>query len=125
MEPLIIEPTAMTPEIHLELGKPFLIAGRSIPESAQDIFLPVISWVREYLEHDGKSPIFEFRLEYVNSGSSKYLLELLRIIKKYIKEGKDIALKWYFEEGDESIMELGEHFRDSLHIPLEMIPVYE
>jgi len=107
MEPLIIEPTAMTPEIHLELGKPFLIAGRSIPESAQDIFLPVISWVREYLEHDGKSPIFEFRLEYVNSGSSKYLLELLRIIKKYIKEGKNIALKWYFEEGDESIMELG------------------
>ena len=116
----------MTPEIHLEPGKPFLIAGRSIPESARDIFLPVISWIREYLDqHHEVAPVFEFKLEYVNSGSSKYLLELLRIMKTYIEQGESITLKWYYEEGDESIMDLGQHYRDSLHIPIDVIPVYE
>ncbi len=125
MEPLIIEPTAMTPEIHLEAGKPLLIAGRSIPESAHDIFQPVIAWVKEYMSLDGENPVFIFRLEYVNSGSSKYLLELLRVIKSFIEEGKSISMKWYYEEGDESIMELGQHYRDSLHLPMEVIPIYE
>ncbi len=125
MESLIIEPTAMTPEIHLEAGKPLLIAGRSIPESAHDIFQPVIAWVKEYMSRDGENPVFIFRLEYVNSGSSKYLLELLRVIKSFIEEGKSISMKWYYEEGDESIMELGQHYRDSLHLPMEVIPIYE
>ena len=125
MNSLIIEPTAMTPEIHLEPGKPLLIAGRSIPESARDIFAPVIAWVQEYLEQGNNAPVLEFRLEYVNSGSSKYILELLRNIKAYITRGGTITLKWYYEEGDESIQDLGQHFRDSLGLPMEIIPLYE
>ncbi len=125
MNPLIVKATAKTPDIHLEPGKVFVISGRSIPEDPEEIFRSVISWIKEYFEKDpDQESILEFKLEYVNSGSSKYLLELLRKIKGFLDQGRKIKIRWFYEEEDEAILELGQHYQGSLNIPIELIPVY-
>ena len=126
MEPLIIEAKEYTPTVRLGEGDVFLIEGRSIPENPDEFYRPVIRWMEGYLKDKNNRPFtLEFRLEYMNSGSTKYFLELLRIIRKHIEAGrKGISLRWYFEEEDESIQETGEHFRDYLDLPMEVIPEF-
>lgn len=126
MEPLVILPKETLPEIRLGEGDVFLIAGRSIPENPEEIYLPVLKWLQEFLEEEPDRPFeLQFRLEYMNSGTMKYIMEILRTLKKYIDEGhRNITLRWYFEEEDESIQEMGEHFRDYLDLPMEVIAIY-
>ena len=127
MEPLIVKAKEFTPGIRLGEGDTFLIEGRSIPENPDEYYRPVITWMREFLEKEpGRPFVMEFRLEYMNSGSTKYLMELLRIIKGHLAGGhSNVTLRWYYEEEDESIQKMGEHFRDYLSLPMEVIPVYE
>ncbi len=93
------------------------IEGRSIPENAETVYQPVKGWINDYFnESDGLN--IKIILEYINSGSSKHLLEVLKILKAYYKQGKKLKIKWLYEEDDESILELGEHFRDTSGLPM-------
>ena len=65
-------------------------------------------------------PVFNLNLDYVNSGSSKYLLGLFRVFKKYHSNGFDIEINWFYEEDDEAIESLGEHYLSILHMPFNM-----
>ncbi len=126
MEPLVILPKETLPEVRLGEGDVFLIAGRSIPENPEEIYLPVLNWLQEFLEKEPDRPFeLQFRLEYMNSGTMKYVMEILRTLKNYMDEGhRNITLRWYYEEEDESIQEMGEHFRDYLDLPMEVIAIY-
>ncbi len=122
----MILPKETLPEVRLGEGDVFLIAGRSIPENPEEIYLPVLNWLQEFLEKEPDRPFeLQFRLEYMNSGTMKYVMEILRTLKNYMDEGhRNITLRWYYEEEDESIQEMGEHFRDYLDLPMEVIAIY-
>ncbi len=62
----------------------------------------------------------DIQLEYINSGSSKYLYEVLKRLTGYGRSGKAVKIKWLYEEDDEAMLELGEHYRDTAGIPLEI-----
>lgn len=98
------------------------IVGRSIPENPEALYQPLNSWVEKYFTGD-RSLKVEIILEYINSGSSKQLLEIMRQLKEYRDKGKELSITWFYEEDDEAILELGEHFRDASGIPVtfEMI----
>jgi hypothetical protein len=98
------------------------IGGRSIPENPESVYRPLYNWVDEYFKGDGSLKV-EIILEYINSGSSKHLLEVLRQLKDYRENGRELSITWFYEEDDESILELGEYYRDASGIPvnIEMI----
>jgi len=60
------------------------------------------------------------QLEYINSGSSKYLYEILKKLTGYGRSGNIVKMKWLYEEDDEAMLELGEHYRDTAGIPLDI-----
>ncbi|NOY37834.1 MAG: DUF1987 domain-containing protein [Chlorobi bacterium] len=125
MEPLYVEPSKTIPEIRLEAGMPLEITGRSIPEDPDEVYAPVMDWLEAFFtEKPTAQTILEFRLEYLNSGSSKYILEILKRLKEYHDEGFPVLIKWFYEEEDEAILELGEHYRETTKLPFELIPVY-
>jgi SiaC family regulatory phosphoprotein len=93
--------------------------GRSIPENPELIFRRLDNWITQHFEKNGGLDI-NFQLEYINSGSSKYLYEILKRLTAFGRSGKLIVMKWRYEEDDEAMLELGEHYRDSAGIPLEM-----
>lgn len=93
--------------------------GRSIPENPELIFRKLDKWITQHFEKNGGLDI-NFQLEYINSGSSKYLYEILKRLTALGRSGKHIMMKWRYEEDDEAMLELGEHYRDTAGIPLEM-----
>ncbi len=93
--------------------------GRSIPENPELIFRRLDNWITQHFDKNGSLDI-NFQLEYINSGSSKYLYEILKRLTAFSKSGKSIKMKWRYEEDDESMLELGEHYRDTAGIPLDM-----
>jgi hypothetical protein len=95
------------------------IFGRSIPENPELIFRRLDEWITQHLEKNAALNV-SIQLEYINSGSSKYLYEILKKLTGFSREGKKVNIKWRYEEDDEAMLELGEHYRDSAGIPLEI-----
>jgi hypothetical protein len=95
------------------------ITGRAIPENPDLLFKQINDWISGHLgSNDGLN--ISFQLEYINSGSSKYLFETLKSMADARRSGKKIMIKWLFDEDDEAMRELGEHYRDTSGIPLKI-----
>lgn len=95
------------------------ISGRSIPENPEPIFKRLDEWITtHFAKSDGLD--VNIQLEYINSGSSKYLYGILKRLTGYGRAGKQVKIKWLYEEDDEAMLELGEHYRDTAGIPLEI-----
>jgi hypothetical protein len=95
------------------------ISGRSIPENPELIFKRLDDWITGHFEKN-ESLNVNILLEYINSGSSKYLYQILKKFTGYNQAGKKVKMKWFYEEDDEAMLELGEHYRDTAGIPLEI-----
>lgn len=117
---IIQEQTKNCPGIKYEKEADTLfINGRSIPENPESVFKPLRDWVVNYFQ-SSDSLKMSIILEYINSGSSKHLIEILKVLKQFQNQGKELIITWFYEEDDEAIMELGEHFRDSSDLPIKI-----
>lgn len=122
MKKLELEQTVNTPLVIFDPeNQMFKIEGRSIPENPGEFFDHLIEWFKDYFEDPLNQTTLNLNLEYVNSGSSKHLLGLLRILKKHYDSGRSVEVNWYYEEDDEAIQSLGEHYKATLRIPFNLI----
>jgi hypothetical protein len=126
MENLIIQPTSNTPQVHFDArtGK-LLLKGRSIPEDPGEFYERILRWLDHYFSSTGQETVLEFQVEYANSGSTKYILEVLKNLQGHSSQGKKIRVIWCYEEDDESIQELGELYSNSVSLPWEMKEIDE
>jgi len=125
MEDFFIERTFNTPEVELRPSEGVLrIEGRSIPEDPGEYYDVIIQKLEDYYSEPQKITNIEIKLEYINSGSSKYMLEMFRVVKINFDKGNDCIVKWFYEEDDESIQELGQHYMNTIKIPFKMIDFY-
>ncbi len=95
------------------------LVGRSIPENPELIFRRLDEWITLHFEKNKELNV-SIQLEYINSGSSKYLYEILKRLTGFSRSGNDVKMKWRYEEDDEAMLELGEHYRDTAGIPLQI-----
>ena len=95
------------------------LVGRSIPENPELIFRRLDEWITLHFEKNKELNI-SIQLEYINSGSSKYLYEILKRLTGFSRSGNEVRMKWRYEEDDEAMLELGEHYRDTAGIPLQI-----
>ena len=122
MKKLELEQTTNTPLVSFDPdNQVFKIEGRSIPENPGEFYDHLIEWFKEYFNEPLANTILNLNLEYVNSGSSKHLLGLLRVFKKQYDNGQSVEVNWYYEEDDEAIQSLGEHYKATLKIPFNLI----
>ena len=122
MERLVIKKTANTPKIDFDPDTGQLkIEGRSIPENPGDFFENLINWIEKYYKDPAEFTKIDLNLEYVNSGSSKYLLGMFRLIKKKYDQGHNCIINWYYEEDDEAILSLGEHYKSTVNVPFNLV----
>lgn len=101
MNSLIIKKTEATPAIVLNPEKGiFQISNTSWPENAQEFYTPIIEWLSNYFENSPlDETIFEIRLTYMNTASSKQIAKILSILKKYSQK-YNVKIKWIYEKGD-------------------------
>jgi hypothetical protein len=117
-----MEGSDKTPSINLDAESGEMeFSGKSIPENSAQLYEPVMDWIDNYLKKPAENTTFVVKLEYFNTSSSKYLLEIFRRFEELFKTGKKVAVQWYYELEDEDMQESGDDFRDILKIPVELI----
>jgi len=124
MESLIIQSTEDTPQIDFDLGTGvFSISGRSLPENAIEFYIPVLEWIDALLnESSSKQYIFEIKLEYFNTASSKQIAKMLLMIEKYI-ESHDILIRWCYEKEDNDMLVSGNQYSKFLKLKFEFVEI--
>jgi hypothetical protein len=123
MEELRYTATKNTPEIILNPEGKIKIRGRSIHENAVDFFAPVEEWVSEYILSPANVTSVEIALDYFNSASAKVFISILQKVTYVTLKHKKFVINWYYEEGDEDILERGEYFSSILDVPVNFIKI--
>lgn len=123
MEELRISPTKNTPEVILNPEGIIKIRGRSIHENVTDFFSPVEDWVSGYIEVPADLTCVDVNLEYFNSASAKVFIHILQKITYVTLKHKKFIFNWYYEDGDEDILERGEYFASVLDVPFTFIKI--
>jgi hypothetical protein len=121
MEELKIVPTTKTPEVILNPDGMISFRGRSISENVLVFFAPVDKWISEYIKTPAEVTYVDMTLEYFNSGSVKMFTNLLQKITHVTLKNKKFIFNWYFEEGDDDILERGEYFASVLDVPFNFV----
>lgn len=123
MQPLKIQQAKNSPEIILDPGGFIKIRGRSIHENAAEFFDPVLEWVDQYVENPADITTVDIALEYFNSASARIFISMFQKLTFLTLYDKKLIFNWYFEEGDEDILERGEYFASVLDIPINFIKI--
>ena len=130
MENLYIESTEFSPKVTLDFTKQkFELIGISRPEDViafyETLMYKLDGYVSTAIKKDDISGLnfqLKFDLTYMNSASSKYILQILDYFKKlYNKEAK-IEIDWYYDDIDDQIYEDGEDLSDVINMPFNLIP---
>ncbi|MBK6264251.1 DUF1987 domain-containing protein [Marivirga sp. S37H4] len=122
MEAYYLEATPKTPRLDFNPdADTFVISGRSIPENSIEFYKPLLDWLENYVSNPKKSIIFEVKLEYFNTSSSKCMVEIFRKFEKIHSAGHELTVEWYYDEEDEDMQESGEDFKDIIKVPFKMI----
>jgi len=126
MEAVIIEPSNKTPNVKLDASSnTFVIEGRSIPENSTEFYKPVFDWLDAYNDSPNDDTVFDFKLEYFNTSSSKCILDIFRKLEKIHEGGNKIVVKWHYEEDDEDMQEAGEDYQRIVKVPIELVMMEE
>lgn len=130
MENLYIESTEYSPKVVLDFNKNiFELTGTSRPEDVIAFYESVVykleRFIDKHAELENLSHIrfhLRFDLFYMNSASSKYILQILDCFKKLHSKDAKIKIDWYYDDIDDQIFEDGEDLSDVINMPFNLIP---
>jgi hypothetical protein len=121
MNTLIIDDTKETPRIHFDPGNNiFEISSRSLPEDADEFYIPVIKWLENYAEKPNPVTNFTFKLDYYNTASARYITKIVKILDS-LGEEYDVKAYWYYREIDEDMQAMGEEYDEMTSIDFELV----
>ncbi|NJO01350.1 MAG: DUF1987 domain-containing protein [Bacteroidia bacterium] len=125
MKNIKVEGTKRTPSIELDYEKGLIkITGRSIPENSWKFYKPYIEWIKQYTDlTTNESTKVYIKLEYCNSSSSKYILEILQIVDDLASNKHPVHFEWYYADNDEDMEEIGQDLSSFLRsVKTQIIP---
>lgn len=121
MKQLFIDETADTPKVQLDRDKNlFEISGLSLPEDAIEFYKPVLEWLEEYSKSPNSETIFNLKLEYFNTASSKQIIQLLLFLEKLNAKAK-VIIRWHYKDIDEDMHDLGEEYAEIIKVDFELV----
>jgi hypothetical protein len=120
MDKFLVNKTSKSPFISLEKGL-FQFSGRSIPEDAKRIFRPVMDWMKTYDPGKESKTIINFSFDYLDTSSSKCVFDILKVLDNLFEKGHEIVINWYYEEGDDDMLDLGIHLKSFVKAPFNFI----
>jgi hypothetical protein len=115
--------TKNTPEISLSPDGIIKIHGRSMNGNITEFSKQIEDWVDEYICDPADLTCVDIYLEYFNRINLKIYISLLVKIASVILKNKKYIINWYYEEGDEDILEKGEYISSVLDIPFTYIKI--
>ncbi|WP_159301410.1 DUF1987 domain-containing protein, partial [Raoultella terrigena] len=89
------------------------LRGESYPENAAAFYGDIIARLKDYLaQQSGQRIEVHIALAYFNSSSTKMLFNLIDALNEAVEAGNPVALHWYYDEEDDTILEFGQELSD-------------
>ena len=124
LEPLAVPGTLSSPQVEADAQTGILsLSGESYPENSFEFFRPILEWVADFLERDGRALTVELRLTYLNTSSIKCMMDLMDELDDAHGQGRAVVLNWYYDQENDRALDLAEEFREDLTLPFNIIPV--
>ena len=118
MDRLEFQATPKTPYVLLDPSGKIKFKGRSIPEDVSLFYDDILDWIYAYASSPQPLTEVTIEMEYLNSGTSKYMLRLLKKLKEVENDGYGLKINWIYEEGDDDILERGEYYASILDLDI-------
>lgn len=118
MENIHIASTQSTPAIRTDFGSGVIeMRGDSYPENSYELFSPVLDWIDAYLREQTRPLRLELHLLYLNTSSVKAMMDIFDLLEQAQRDGREVAVHWYYDEQNERVAELAEEFREDCSFP--------
>jgi hypothetical protein len=117
MNDLVIIATASTPKVFFESNGNFEISGKLIPDPEMDFWSPISNWFDNYLQNPAKVTSFRFQIDYLNTSSSKEILQMLYRLNELKERGFDAVVYWSYHEADIDMLEVGKDYEHMVKVP--------
>lgn len=117
---VIVDTPAITVKERL---KKIEISGKSRMTDPGHFYNELMQLFENHFQAFKKTLIIEFKFEYINTGSSKWLYHVLSGLQSLLANGGMIEIYWYYEEDDEVIFEAGEVLQSVIKIPFHMCEI--
>lgn len=120
MEKFVLERSPKTPEVVLdhETGT-ITMRGRSIPEDPISFFQPIVKWIDVYVQQPAEKTSVEFKFEYFNTSSSKWLIVIFKSLNKLFAEGREMEVNWYYDYDD--LYDYGQEIKELVDYPINLL----
>lgn len=121
---IAIRETEFTPSVRISHEDyRIIITGPSRLEDPSPFFEQLIFVLNENIINFKSRFTIEFKLNYLNSSSSKWLFHILKNIQSRFGGNKVMSINWYYDADDENMLEAGEVFKNLLNVPFSIIEV--
>jgi hypothetical protein len=118
-----ILPTDYTPEFYFNQEGIIRIKGRGLFGSKTEATEQIMNWIDDYIKNPAEITYVIIALEYLNSFSTSILVSILRKLSMVTLQSEKLAIKWYYEEDDDDILERGEYISSTFNIPITFIQI--
>jgi SiaC family regulatory phosphoprotein len=122
ISPLIIDQTKKTPGIKLESGR-IVITGRSISENPGEFYRPIHEWMIRYVADGARTTDVQLAFEFINTTSIKWIYAILKEMNRIPDLNQHVRISWYYEVGDEDMLDLGFILRSLVSCPFKIVEV--
>ena len=99
----------------------FEISGKACPENLDEFYDPIFRWLDDYATEPNDDTIFDIKLIYYNTASSKALLKIMQKLEHLRTAGNEVKIRWHYEEEDEELLIAGEDYAELIKVPFEFI----
>lgn len=124
MENIILTSSPNTPyfpEVNFDIDKGVCeISGESYMEETYKFYLPLITWIKDYIKLIKKPMEFNVKLIYLNTSSTKCVLDILEILKDYEDDSGQVKVNWYYDKSDPDMVDEVEDFEAESGIKIEL-----
>ncbi len=99
-----------------------LIEGKSFTVNSSEFYKPLLYAITAYKKNTQPKTIVHFKLTYFNTSSSKSIMDVLRELES-LNENSEVIINWYYEKGDNDMLDLGKNYQIHVKLPFNMISI--
>lgn len=113
-----------TPLVDFKISGELKLEGRSIPENPVEFYEPIMKWLGDLHKLHLKSIVFNIKLEYFNTSSSKILMQIVRLLEKQT-DSASIKIIWHYNSVDQDMFDSGKDYQSITKIPFDFVEYHE
>jgi hypothetical protein len=121
MTTLEIEAGKSSPSVRFDPeGGILQIGGESYPENSKEFYEPLIEWIDEFLENSDAAVVFRVTLTYMNTSSTKYMMDILDRLEAAYENGHSVSVEWYCDKENDRSLDTVEELQEDFEMPFEV-----